>query len=237
MRILKKGLYGEDVQQLQQALKEKGHLIGVDARFGEETYGIVWAYQAQEKLKSDGIAGYKTLKSLSLIPKGTDNDPQYLVVHITATKKGSPLRPQDIVNYHVNTLGWGRPGYSRIIDWNGVIHETWKVDLTDGLQPFEMTYGVGRGINPISVNICMMGGLGDNGLGEDTRTPEQIDSLKKLIKEIVEECPKIKVAGHHQFSNKACPCMSVPQFCREIGISEENIYTADPYGHVARWEK
>lgn len=237
MRILHKGQYGKDVQTLQAKLKEKGHFISVDAKFGEETYGILWAYQAQQGLNTDGIAGYNTLTALDLMPVIRDNDPQYLVIHITATKAGSPLKPQDVVHYHTRTLGWGRPGYSRIIDWDGAIYNTWKIDLQDGLQPFEMTYGVGPSINPVSVNICMMGGLGSNGQGEDTRTPEQIASLEKLIQEIVEECPNIQVAGHHQFANKACPCMPVPQFCRQIGIPEKNIYTADPFGHAKYWEQ
>lgn len=235
MRILRKGSYGSDVQKLQKALKDKGHLISKDARFGEETHGILWAYQAQNKLTPDGVAGHKTLTSLNLIPKPSDNDPKFLVVHITATKANSSLTPKDVVNYHIHTLKWGRSGYSRIIDWDGKIHKTWKIDLSDGLQPFEMTYGVGRFINPVSVNICMMGGLDEYGRPKDTRTKKQKASLEQLIKEIVIECPEIKVAGHHQFSNKACPCMSVPDFCREIGIKDENIYTADPFGHVERW--
>lgn len=235
MRVLRKGMYGQDVERLQSTLKAEGYLISTDARFGEETHGIVWAYQARQRLKPDGVAGYNTLRRLNLLPKIGLNDPKYLVVHVSASKTSSRLRPQDIVSYHSHTLGWGRPGYSKIIDWDGQIHDTWKIDLSDGLQPFEMTYGVGWAVNPVSVNICMLGGLDEQGKPSDTRTEAQKVSLERVIKEIIKECPGVLVAGHHQFSNKACPCMSVPQFCREIGVPEVNIYKADPYGLERMW--
>lgn len=62
--ILKKGMRGEEVRQLQQDLQDLGYPIGVDGIFGPETKSVVQQFQTDEGLEADGIVGPKTFAAL-----------------------------------------------------------------------------------------------------------------------------------------------------------------------------
>lgn len=223
-------MFGEDVKSLQDALVKQGYKLISDGWFGINTQKAVFDFQMKNGLFVDGIVGYNTLNALKLTKQ---EKPIYLVIHVSATPENvAGWNAQSIVNYHVNMLGWGRPGYGRIIEQNGEIVKTWNIDVVDGIQPFEMTYGVGnRAIDLNALNVCMIGGLDKNGVPKDTRTKEQTESLKKIIFEMIDLHPNILIAGHNQFFNKACPCFFVPKFLAEISIDKKNIYDKDPFGY------
>lgn len=64
-RQLKSGSKGEDVTRLQERLKELGYFtLEPDGNFGTDTKAAVKAFQKANGLKSDGIAGTKTLTAL-----------------------------------------------------------------------------------------------------------------------------------------------------------------------------
>ena len=64
--VLKVGSKGNDVKSLQQKLIELGYLSGsADGVYGNKTAAAVRAYQKAQKLTADGVAGSKTLASLS----------------------------------------------------------------------------------------------------------------------------------------------------------------------------
>ena len=64
-RTLKKGMTGEDVRRMQQALISLGYLSGeADGDFGTKTLNAVTQFQAVNSLAADGIAGTKTLTLL-----------------------------------------------------------------------------------------------------------------------------------------------------------------------------
>jgi len=66
------------------------------------------------------------------------------------------------------------------------------------------------GYNRYSIGICYEGGLNERGLPADTRTPEQKDTLQKLLKRLEEDYPDALVVGHRELNpNKACPCFEV----------------------------
>lgn len=67
-RAMRKGDKGEDVRQLQRALANAGYLRKneVDGDFGTITLGAVLAYQFENKLEVDGVAGPMTQASLFL---------------------------------------------------------------------------------------------------------------------------------------------------------------------------
>ena len=71
----------------------------------------------------------------------------------------------------------------------------------------------------------------DRGQNEDTRTDRQTCTMISIIDEVLNYAPDILVAGHNQFSAKACPSFSVPAFCRSNGIEEKNIYQENPYNY------
>lgn len=64
VRTLRKGMKGEDVKQLQEALINLGYALGkcgADGDFGSATKRAVEAFQKAKGLKADGIAGKATL--------------------------------------------------------------------------------------------------------------------------------------------------------------------------------
>ncbi|MFM7427446.1 MAG: peptidoglycan-binding domain-containing protein [Elainella sp.] len=68
--LLKIGSSGQLVALLQQTLADLGYHVGVDGVFGYETKAAVKAYQADQGLIVDGIAGGQTLDSLGLAGAG-----------------------------------------------------------------------------------------------------------------------------------------------------------------------
>ena len=71
---LKVGSTGNDVKSLQQKLIELGYLSGsADGVYGNKTAAAVKAYQKAQKLTADGVAGSKTLSSLSSASAAANN--------------------------------------------------------------------------------------------------------------------------------------------------------------------
>lgn len=68
-RTLHKGCEGADVQQMQQALYERGYLrkSEIDGDFGKITLGAVLAFQFENKLTVDGVCGTKTKTALKIV--------------------------------------------------------------------------------------------------------------------------------------------------------------------------
>jgi len=56
--------------------------------------------------------------------------------------------------------------------------------------------------------VCYIGGLpADGKTPQDTRTPEQRASLKRLLRELHGRYPKALIVSHHDLNpQKACPC-------------------------------
>lgn len=64
-RLLKQGMTGADVRELQQKLGEWGYPLQVDGKFGPLTKAAVEAFQKACQLKVDGIVGIQTWTELS----------------------------------------------------------------------------------------------------------------------------------------------------------------------------
>ncbi len=150
---------------------------------------------------------------------------KYLVIHCTATPEYMPISSDMIRAWHLNNNGWRQVGYSGMIHLNGYYETLVPFDDDDFIAPWEITNGV-RGINAVSRHIVYVGGCQKSNpkKAKDTRTPAQYKRLAEFVKEQTKAHPHIQIAGHNQFSNKACPSFDVPTFCREIGLAEKNIY-------------
>ena len=62
---LRPGASGNEVKQMQQALKNQGYFTGVvDGYFGDATENAVKAFQRYNGLQVDGVAGPATLRTL-----------------------------------------------------------------------------------------------------------------------------------------------------------------------------
>jgi hypothetical protein len=65
-RTLRRGHSGEDVRQLQELLQSAGHSPGsIDGNFGTRTHSAVVAFQREQGLVADGLAGPKTTAALT----------------------------------------------------------------------------------------------------------------------------------------------------------------------------
>lgn len=72
--LSKMGSRSEEVRNIQQVLKDQGYYSGnIDGIFGTATKNAVIAFQKDNGLVADGIAGEKTLKALNLIGSSPDN--------------------------------------------------------------------------------------------------------------------------------------------------------------------
>ena len=152
---------------------------------------------------------------------------KYLVIHCTATPEGKHFDGEDIKRWHLSPKpqgrGWSKVGYSELIHLDGTLETLVEYDHNDQIETWEITNGA-KGINSVSRHICYVGGTDSKGKAKDTRTEAQLKTLEMYVKSFLTVAPYLKVAGHNQFANKACPSFDVPKWLRSIGVKEENIY-------------
>jgi hypothetical protein len=67
--VLRKGKRGNDVKQLQIKLSTLGYYIDIDSSFGNKTKVVVKSFQADNKLKIDGIYGPNTQRAIKVAPR------------------------------------------------------------------------------------------------------------------------------------------------------------------------
>ena len=93
-------------------------------------------------------------------------------------------------------------GYHYYITRDGVVHTG---------RPLYTVGAHATGYNQYSIGICYEGGLDIRGRPCDTRTPEQKDTLRKLLERLKEDYPEAKVVGHRDLPGvkKDCPCFEV----------------------------
>ena len=120
---------------------------------------------------------------------------QYIFVHCTAGHQTDTVA--DVVDLHVNKMGWSRPGYHYIVSPDGSITNT--VD--------ESTYSNGvKGYNSKSVNISYIGGVQKDGVTPtDNRTSGQRTTLRNKLVELKAKYPNAEILGHRNVAKKACP--------------------------------
>lgn len=115
--LLKLGSRGNEVKNLQSALKFLGYPIAVDSIFGEGTKDIVEMFQRDNSLSDDGVVGNKTWKKLKWesenqeIYEYNDEGTQWRLVntdiphHFEGCKLKAYLCPAKVW-----TCGWGSTG-------------------------------------------------------------------------------------------------------------------------------
>lgn len=152
---------------------------------------------------------------------------ELLCIHCTATPEGRQVFPDDIKRWHMspppNGRGWSRVGYSEMIMLSGAMVRLQDYNEDDVVDSWELTNGA-VGINNKTRHIVYVGGTDKKGKPKDTRTQEQIETMRSYVRDFVKKHPDTKVCGHNQFANKACPSFDVPSWLRSIGIQEKNIY-------------
>lgn len=138
----------------------------------------------------------------------------WLIVHCSATTPAMNIGTKEIDRWH-RRKGWLGIGYHFVIRRDGTV-ETGRALAAVGAHT--------EGFNAVSVGICLVGGVNDTDNPENNFTPEQFDSLEKLLRDVIAEYPTAKITGHQRFANKACPSFSVEDWLKEKGM---DAYAAD----------
>jgi N-acetylmuramoyl-L-alanine amidase len=128
-----------------------------------------------------------------------------IVWHCTASNQKASTK--QIIDYHLKTKKWSRPGYHIIIDERG--QWTYSVD-------FNVSSNGVSGHNFDSINISYIGGIDSKVKPLDNRTPEQLLTMELLYKTFVDVLPKAKHFGHYHFAKKACPSYNVEKWISEM---------------------
>jgi len=110
------------------------------------------------------------------------------VIHHSATSSGSP---ELYAKHHIEKNGWPGIGYHFVIQKDGTIYQTNRLQT--------ISYNVG-GYNTGSVGICLTGNY-------EVETPPaaQMDSLLWLLRKLAGELGPYPIYPHRQFSETKCP--------------------------------
>lgn len=119
--------------------------------------------------------------------------------------------------------GWKQVGYTLMFHLDGRRETLVGYDDDEWISSGEITNGA-TGINSKSRHIVYVGGLDNKMKPKDTRTEAQRLMLEREVLDTIKYHPDIKILGHNQVANKACPCFDVPKWLENIGIDKKNIY-------------
>lgn len=123
-----------------------------------------------------------------------------IIVHCSATPEGRDYTVADIDRWH-KQKGWKGIGYHYVVYRDGSVHAGRSIEEIGA-------HCTGQNAN--SIGVCYIGGLSADGkTAKDTRTPEQKEALRDLVKRLRVKYPNASIHGHNEFANKACPCFDV----------------------------
>ena len=150
----------------------------------------------------------------------------YLVLHCTATPEGREVSASEIRRWHTDPepkgRGWKQVGYTDMIHLDGKVERLVNNNEDAWVDPWEITNGA-KGYNAVSRHVVYVGGVDANNRkkAKDTRTAAQKEALKKYVLDFHKKFPRVKIIGHYQVANKACPSFDVPKWLKEIGIDQK----------------
>jgi len=147
---------------------------------------------------------------------------EFIAVHCSATKPSQDIGEDEIRLMH-KKRGWSDIGY------NIVIRRSGKVDIG---RPLDAVGAHVKSFNHISLGVCMVGGVAEDGTPENNFTPEQWSSLETVLRFCNLVYPEAVIQGHRDFSPdldgdgvieqhewlKECPCFDAKGFAKEIGL-------------------
>lgn len=128
------------------------------------------------------------------------NNPEYIIIHCSATPAGKPFTIADIDRWH-KAQGWKGCGYHLVVHLDGS-YARGRADNAEGAHCPQQS------MNRRSISICYIGGLDGQGNPADTRTPEQKRTIITLIRTLRARYGNLPVIGHRDVKGvaKACPC-------------------------------
>ncbi|MEG1673222.1 MAG: N-acetylmuramoyl-L-alanine amidase [Alistipes sp.] len=148
---------------------------------------------------------------------------KYLVIHCTATPEGREVTADEIRVWHTapkpKGRGWKQVGYTDLIHLNGGIERLVDNNEDGCVDDWEITNGA-VGYNAVSRHIVYAGGCDKNMSPKDTRTVQQLATLKRYVLDFHAKHPCVKIVGHNQLAAKACPSFDVPAWLQYIGVNQ-----------------
>ena len=218
MKTIRKGDTGDEVKQLQSLLGIKS-----DGVIGADTENKVMEFQKKNDLVNDGIVGNKTwsklltnvnsIYRLNLIK--SIRPIKEIILHCSATPKGEDYTVDDIRKCHLQR-GFKDIGYHYYIYRDGSVHQGRNIN-ENGAHTTNH--------NSNTIGVCYCGGCVSRNIPnwmnkpEDTRTPEQKESLFVLVISLMKMYSlKVEnIKGHYEYTkNKACPSFNMDEFRKEL---------------------
>lgn len=151
---------------------------------------------------------------------------EYLVIHCTATPEGREVSSSEIRRWHTSPVsqggrGWKQVGYTDMIHLDGRVERLVPNNEDANVDPWEITNGA-KGYNAISRHVVYVGGVDANDVkkARDTRTRAQKEALKRYVLDFHRRFPQVRIIGHNEVANKACPSFDVGKWLKEIGINQ-----------------
>lgn len=128
-------------------------------------------------------------------------DVRYLIVHCSASKATAKVTARDIDHWH-RQRGFRKIGYHYVILRDGLV-EGGRLEGEAGAHAI--------GYNDKSIGICLVGGLGADGLAENNFTHAQFAALQDLLETLLKRYPRAQLLGHRDLPGvrKDCPSFDV----------------------------
>lgn len=170
-----------------------------------------------------------TADNIRQVHMGPRDNPNGTVTYLAKTYPNRAALPNETIGgVHISKLqgrGWTKPGYYKMFHIDGRVSEIVPRNENQFVESFEVTFGA-IGFNNNCLHLVYVGGVraDDWRIPKDTRSNYQKQTLRIEIEKLIKLYPNIKILGHNQVANKACPSFNVPEWLREIGIAEKNIF-------------
>lgn len=127
-----------------------------------------------------------------------------IIIHCSATPAAMDIGAKEIRRWH-KSRGWSDIGYHFVIPRDGWIQEGRDVDLVGAHC---------KGQNHDSIGICLVGGVNSQGKPENNFTVGQLHTCRVLINTICSWYDIKELAGHNEYSSKACPSFQVREYLK-----------------------
>ena len=143
-----------------------------------------------------------------------------IVIHCSATRVDRDFTEHDLEACH-RRRGFSGAGYHFYIRKDGRIVS---------MRAVERVGAHALGYNGNSIGVCYEGGLDGHYHPADTRTPQQMHSLRVLLRVLLKDYPGCRVCGHRDLSPdrngdgrvspeewvKECPCFDCAEFMKTV---------------------
>ena len=133
-----------------------------------------------------------------------------IVVHCSATRVNQDFPVEQLEACH-KARGFKSIGYHYYITKDGMLYPC---------RPENEIGAHARHDNAHSIGICYEGGRDKHGNPDDTRTPEQKETMEDLLYGLATDYPDAEILGHCDLPGvrKACPSFDVATWLAEINF-------------------